>query len=67
MKVPEPRKLKSGTWFIQMRLGGESVPVSAATRTECIRQAEKIKADYRNGKRPSRKLRRQRGGFLFCP
>lgn len=51
MKVPEPRKLKSGTWFIQMRLGGESVPVSAATRTECIRQAEKIKADYRNGKR----------------
>ena len=40
MKVPEPRKLKSGTWFIQMRLGGESVPVSAATRTECIRQAE---------------------------
>lgn len=52
MKVPEPRKLKSGTWFIQMRLGGASVPVSAATRTECIRQAEKIKADYRNGKRP---------------
>ena len=51
MKVPEPRKLKSGTWFIQMRLGGASVPVSAATRTECIRQAEKIKADYRNGKR----------------
>ena len=51
MKVPEPRKLKSGTWFIQMRLGGESVPVSAATRTECIRQAEKIKADYRNGQR----------------
>ena len=42
MKVPEPRKLKSGTWFLQMRLGGESVPVSAATRTECIRQAEKI-------------------------
>lgn len=52
MKVPEPRKLKSGTWFIQMRLGGESIPVSAPTRTECIRQAEKIKADYRNGGKP---------------
>lgn len=51
MKVPEPRKLKSGTWFIQMRLGGESIPVSAPTRTECIKQAEKIKADYRNGQR----------------
>ena len=46
MKVPEPRKLKSGTWFIQMRLGGESIPVSAPTRTECVKQAEKIKADY---------------------
>lgn len=51
MKVPEPRKLKSGTWFIQMRLGGESIPVSAPTRTECVKQAEKIKADYRNGQR----------------
>lgn len=36
MKVPKPRKLTSGTWFIKMRLGGESVPVSAATRTECV-------------------------------
>lgn len=35
-----------------MRLCGESVSVSAATRTECVRQAEKIKADYRNGKKP---------------
>lgn len=51
MKVPEPRKLKSGTWFIQLRLGGESVTVSAATRTECVKQAEKIKADYRNGQK----------------
>lgn len=52
MKVPEPRRLKSGTWFLQMRLGGKSVSVSAATRTECVRQAEQIKADYRNGKKP---------------
>ena len=42
MKVPEPRKLKSGTWFIQMRLGGESIPVSAPTRTECIKQNANI-------------------------
>lgn len=25
MKIPEPRKLPSGTWFIQLRLGGESI------------------------------------------
>lgn len=46
MKVPEPRKLPSGTWFVQLRLGGESIPVSAATEKECRRQAARIKADY---------------------
>jgi len=51
MKVPEPRKLKSGTWFIQLRLGGQSVPVTASTRKECIHAAQLIKAEHRAGKR----------------
>lgn len=51
MKVPNPRKLKSGTWFIQLRLGGESIPVSARTKKECIAQAQLIKAEYKAGKR----------------
>lgn len=51
MKVPEPRKLPSGTWFIQLRLDGVSVPVSALSKKECIRQAELIKAEHRAGKR----------------
>lgn len=51
MKVPEPRKMTSGNWFIQLRLGGQSIPVTAATKKECIRQAELIKAEHRNGKR----------------
>ena len=51
MKVPEPRKLQSGTWFIQLRLGGVSVPVSATTKKECIRQAQLIKAEHQVGKR----------------
>ena len=51
MKVPEPRKLKSGAWFIQMRLNGVSVPVTASTAKECKRQAEFIKAEHRAGKR----------------
>lgn len=46
MKVPEPRKLKSGTWFIQLRLGGRSISVSEATKADCVRQAQKIKAAY---------------------
>jgi len=51
MKVPEPRKLSSGKWFIQLRLGGESISVSDYDKKECIRQAQLIKAEYLAGKR----------------
>lgn len=59
MKVPEPRKLKSGTWFIQLRLDGVSVPVTASTPTACKRKAELIKAEHRAGKR---KIQRSEDG-----
>lgn len=49
MKVPEPRKLPSGTWFIQLRLGGESVPVSARSARECTQKAQLLKAQHRAG------------------
>ena len=51
MKVPEPRKLSSGKWFIQLRLGGESVSISDFDRKKCIREAQAIKAEYLAGKR----------------
>ena len=51
MKVPEPRRLKSGTWFIQLRLGGASVPVTAETKTECRKKAELVKARFRTEKK----------------
>lgn len=51
MKVPEPRKLPSGMWFIQLRLNGVSVPVTASSARECRRAAELIKAEHRAGKR----------------
>ena len=52
MKVPEPRKLKSGSYFIQLRLNGISVPVTAFSAKECKRQAQLIKAEHMAGKRP---------------
>lgn len=55
MKVPEPRKLPSGSWFIQLRLGGESIPVTAETKNECRDQARLIKAEYLAGKREIKK------------
>lgn len=54
MKVPEPRKLKSGTWFIQLRLNGVSVPVSGRTRKECVDTAAVIKAEHRAGQAAQR-------------
>lgn len=47
MKVPEPRKLPSGNWFIQLRLNGQSVPITAETYTECKNLAELTKANHR--------------------
>lgn len=51
MKIPKARKLPSGTWFIQLRLGGASIPVSANTEKACIRQAQLLKSEYLAGKR----------------
>ena len=44
MKVPEPKKTKSG-WRIQLRINGQSIPVTSADRKECIREAARIKAE----------------------
>lgn len=55
MKVPVPRKVSSGKWFIQMRLGGESITVSDWDKNTCIREARAIKAEYLAGKRQSPK------------
>ena len=47
MKVPKARKLPSGSWTIQMRLGGHSVSVTRFSERTCILEAERIKAAYR--------------------
>ena len=54
MNVPKARKLASGTWFIQLRLGGESIPVSGTTEKAVTREALRIKAEYKAGARVSK-------------
>ena len=51
MKLPEPRRLSSGNYFIQLRLGGESISITESSRAACIREAQSIKAEYLAGKR----------------
>ena len=56
MKTPTARKLSSGTWFIQLRLNGESMSVTAPTEKECVAKAMAIKAGLLKAKKaPSRK------------
>lgn len=45
MKVPKARQLDSGSWFIQLRLDGESIPVTAETEEKCTAKAMAIKYD----------------------
>ena len=51
MKVPEPRRLPSGNWFVRLRLGGEDIPITCASAKEATRKATLIKAEYLAGKR----------------
>lgn len=66
MKVPKARKLSSGNWFIQLRLNGESIPVTARTEKECVKKAQLIKAEHQAGKRgePPPKPEKQNGPTL---
>ena len=50
MVVPKARKLPSGVWFIQLRLGGESIPITANSEKSCTKEARAIKAEYLAGK-----------------
>lgn len=51
MIVPKARKLSSGTWFIQLRLGGRSIPVTGPTEDKCVKAAQLIKARHLAGQR----------------
>lgn len=44
VSVPAPRQLPSGSWFIQLRVKGQSVAVTESTERECVEKARAIKA-----------------------
>lgn len=49
MKVPTPRRLKNGTWFIYLRLHGRAFSISDSSKALCIAKAQSIKAQYKAG------------------
>lgn len=64
MKIPEPRQLRSGSWHIQLRLGGQSVSVTEPTRTACIKTAQLIKAEHAAGKRVQQRVEETLGDLI---
>lgn len=51
MKVPKAKKLPSGSWRIQLRLGGESHSITEPTEKLCVQKAQIMKAEYLAGKK----------------
>ena len=64
MKIPEPKQLPSGSWHIQLRLGGQSVSVTEPTRAACIRAAQLIKAEHAAGKRVQQRAEQTLGELI---
>lgn len=56
MKVPSAKKQPNGTWYIQLRLAGESIYVTAPTEKECTHKAALIKAEHLTGKRDKKRI-----------
>lgn len=56
IRVPKATQLPSGTWFIRLRMNGQSVPISEKTEAECIAKAKAIKAGMIEAKKTAPKL-----------
>lgn len=52
IKVPKPRKLASGTWFAQVMVDGERVPISAPTEAEYYVKARAAKSGLIEAHKP---------------
>lgn len=49
MKIPEPRRLSNGRYYIYLRLNGKGISVTEDTKAACIARARSIKAQYKAG------------------
>lgn len=45
MKIPEPKKLPSGSWRIRLRIANQDISITRATKAECIKEAQRIKLE----------------------
>ncbi len=50
MKVPEPRKLPSGMWFVRVMVDGKRVSITQPTKKACLAEAAAIKTGIKKQK-----------------
>lgn len=54
IKIPTARQLPSGNWFVQIRIDGESIPITKPTKREAIAEAMAIKEGIIKAKKTPR-------------
>ena len=64
VKIPEPRHLPSGKWFIQLRLKGKSIPITEDTKAKCSARARAIKTGILDAGNPDKAKSRTLGEII---
>ena len=51
VKIPQPRQLPSGSWFVRVMVDGERIPITRDTEKECIAAAMAMKVGILQAKK----------------
>lgn len=54
MKIPKPRKLPSGSWFVRVQVDGETHSITRPTEKECVAEAAALKARLKEAQKCTR-------------
>lgn len=56
-KIPEPKRLPSGSWHVRLRVGGQTYYITKPTRSEAIAEAAAVKSGLKSAiQAPGREL-----------
>lgn len=54
MRTPKARKLPSGSWFIQLRINGQSISITDESEKKCVARAMAVKSGLVEAKSPNK-------------
>ena len=59
INVPKPKQVSSGRWYINLRIGGQSINITEDTEAKCVAKAKAIKSGMLEAEKTSKKTLRQ--------